>query len=239
MVPLGALVDVQRASAARIAACATTCSRRRTSTAAPLPGVSSGAGDRRDRKRLARNNCPDGMFVRVDRSRVSGNSGRQHRVFVFPLCVVLVFLVLAAQYESWSLPLAVILIVPMCLLVRDRRRCGRGLRHQHLHAGRFRRAGRAGVQERHPASSSSPSELEMRDRSPARSSPRGGLPAAAAADPDDHVRVHPGRGAAGPGAAARVRKCGTTLGMAVLLGDARRDDVRPLPDAGVLRAAAS
>ncbi|MFO0880227.1 MAG: multidrug efflux RND transporter permease subunit [Gemmataceae bacterium] len=35
---------------------------------------------------------------------------------VFPLAVVLVFLVLAAQYESWSLPLAVILVVPMCLL---------------------------------------------------------------------------------------------------------------------------
>ncbi len=35
---------------------------------------------------------------------------------VFPLAVVFVFLVLAAQYESWSLPLAVILIVPMCLL---------------------------------------------------------------------------------------------------------------------------
>ena len=35
---------------------------------------------------------------------------------VFPMAVVFVFLVLAAQYESWSLPLAVILIVPMCLL---------------------------------------------------------------------------------------------------------------------------
>jgi multidrug efflux pump len=35
---------------------------------------------------------------------------------VFLLAVVLVFLVLAAQYESWSLPLAVILVVPMCLL---------------------------------------------------------------------------------------------------------------------------
>ncbi len=34
---------------------------------------------------------------------------------VFPLAVVFVFLVLSAQYESWSLPLAVILIVPMCL----------------------------------------------------------------------------------------------------------------------------
>ncbi|MFO0880226.1 MAG: multidrug efflux RND transporter permease subunit [Gemmataceae bacterium] len=35
---------------------------------------------------------------------------------VFALAVVFVFLVLAAQYESWSLPLAVILVVPMCLL---------------------------------------------------------------------------------------------------------------------------
>ena len=35
---------------------------------------------------------------------------------MFPLCVLLVFLVLAALYESWTLPLAVILIVPMCLL---------------------------------------------------------------------------------------------------------------------------
>ena len=35
---------------------------------------------------------------------------------VFPLAVLFVFMVLAAQYESWSLPLAILLIVPMCLL---------------------------------------------------------------------------------------------------------------------------
>jgi multidrug efflux pump len=37
-------------------------------------------------------------------------------MIIFGLAVVMVFLVLAAQYESWSLPLAVILVVPMCLL---------------------------------------------------------------------------------------------------------------------------
>src|SRR6202011_590741 len=37
-------------------------------------------------------------------------------VYVFGIAVVLVFLVLAFQYESWSLPLSVILVVPMCLL---------------------------------------------------------------------------------------------------------------------------
>ncbi|MFX8891294.1 efflux RND transporter permease subunit, partial [Acinetobacter baumannii] len=37
-------------------------------------------------------------------------------LLVFPLSVLLVFLILSAQYESWALPLGVILIVPMCLL---------------------------------------------------------------------------------------------------------------------------
>ncbi len=37
-------------------------------------------------------------------------------LLVFPLCILLVFMVLAALYESWTLPLAVILIVPLCLL---------------------------------------------------------------------------------------------------------------------------
>ncbi len=42
----------------------------------------------------------------------SGNTG----LYIFPICVLFVYLVLAAQYGSWSLPLAVILIVPMCIL---------------------------------------------------------------------------------------------------------------------------
>jgi multidrug efflux pump subunit AcrB len=36
-------------------------------------------------------------------------------MFIFPLCVLFVFLVHAAEYESWVLPLAIILIAPMCL----------------------------------------------------------------------------------------------------------------------------
>ncbi len=43
---------------------------------------------------------------------LAGNSA----VYIFPLCVLLVFLVLAAFYESLTLPLAIVLIVPMCLL---------------------------------------------------------------------------------------------------------------------------
>jgi len=47
-------------------------------------------------------------FLQLD----TGNTA----MYAFILAVMLVFLVLAAQYESWSLPLAVILVVPMCLL---------------------------------------------------------------------------------------------------------------------------
>src|SRR5204862_4279353 len=43
---------------------------------------------------------------------LAGNGG----LLVFAASVVLVFLVLAAEYESWTLPLAIVLIVPMCLL---------------------------------------------------------------------------------------------------------------------------
>jgi multidrug efflux pump len=44
--------------------------------------------------------------------QLAGNSA----VYIFPLCVLFVFLALAAQYESWTLPAAIILVVPMSLL---------------------------------------------------------------------------------------------------------------------------
>jgi multidrug efflux pump len=81
----------------------------------PAPGFSSGQAEAAI-ERLAAEVLPNGIgYEWTDLSyqqRLSGNTA----IFIFPLCVVLAFLVLAAQYESWSLPLAVILIVPMCLL---------------------------------------------------------------------------------------------------------------------------
>lgn len=59
---------------------------------------------------------PDGIdFEWTDLSYQQSTQGNAALV-VFPLAVLLVFLVLAALYESWTLPLAVILIVPMCVL---------------------------------------------------------------------------------------------------------------------------
>ena len=68
-------------------------------------------------RRCAKAMLPNGMtFEWTDLTYQQVTPGQRRRCYVFPLCVLLVFLVLAALYESWSLPLAVILIVPMALL---------------------------------------------------------------------------------------------------------------------------
>jgi hydrophobe/amphiphile efflux-1 (HAE1) family protein len=81
----------------------------------PAPGVSSGEAVQ-TMERLASETLPNGLGFEwtelTYQQKLAGNTA----IFVFPLCVLLVFLVLAAQYESWSLPIVIILIVPMCLL---------------------------------------------------------------------------------------------------------------------------
>ncbi|MFT6077552.1 MAG: hydrophobe/amphiphile efflux-1 (HAE1) family protein [Myxococcota bacterium] len=79
------------------------------------PGFSSGqALDRMEQ--LAEELLPDGFgFEWTDlalQERSTGNTS----IIIFCLAVLFVFLLLSAQYESWTLPLAIILIVPMCLL---------------------------------------------------------------------------------------------------------------------------
>jgi multidrug efflux pump len=81
----------------------------------PAAGVSSGQAQVALEK-IAREVLPKGISYEwtelTYQDILSGNT----MIYVFPLCVLLVFLVLAAQYESWTLPLAVILIVPMSIL---------------------------------------------------------------------------------------------------------------------------
>ena len=81
----------------------------------PMPGVSSGIATA-VMEDLAREKLPPGYKTEwtelTFQEKLAGNMA----LFIFPLCVLLAFLTMAAQYESWSLPLAVILIVPMCLL---------------------------------------------------------------------------------------------------------------------------
>jgi multidrug efflux pump len=79
------------------------------------PGVSAGEAVQH-LEQLAAETLPNGIGFEwtelTYQQKLAGNTA----ILVFPLCVLLVFLVLAAQYESWSLPLVIILIVPMCLL---------------------------------------------------------------------------------------------------------------------------
>jgi len=82
---------------------------------APGKGFSSGQAEAA-MARVVSETLPKGMsFEWTDltfQNVIAGNTA----VYIFPLCVLLVFLVLAAQYESLRLPLAIVLIVPLCLL---------------------------------------------------------------------------------------------------------------------------
>jgi multidrug efflux pump len=114
MVPLGALVNVSETTGPD------TSMRYNGFRAAdlnggPAPGYSTGQAQAAMTKILDET-LPKGMrYEWTDltyQQILSGNTA----VLVFLLCLLLVFLVLAAQYESLFLPIAIILIVPMCLL---------------------------------------------------------------------------------------------------------------------------
>jgi multidrug efflux pump len=81
----------------------------------PAPGISSGQAQAAMEK-IAKEVLPKGITYEWTELTYQETLAGNTMVIVFPLCVLLVFLVLAAQYESWTLPLAVILIVPMSIL---------------------------------------------------------------------------------------------------------------------------
>jgi len=114
MVPLGTLVKVREVSGPVMVM------RYNLYTAAPItgnirPGASTGpvisSVDELAQQTLPRSmktEWTELMFMQIR----AGNTA----MYVFALAVVFVFLALAALYESWALPLAVILVVPLCLL---------------------------------------------------------------------------------------------------------------------------
>src|SRR3954451_23950974 len=114
MVPLGTLVAVREVGGPVFV------TRYNLATAAPItgnlqPGTSSGAAiavmDGLAARALPlsmKTEWTELMFMQVR----AGNTA----MYVFALSVVCVFLALAALYESWSLPLAVILVLPLCML---------------------------------------------------------------------------------------------------------------------------
>jgi multidrug efflux pump len=84
-------------------------------TGNPAPGVSSGTAIAHLEKTV-REKLPASMGFEWTELTLQEILEGNTSFYIFPLCVLFVFLTLAALYESWSLPLAIILIVPMCLL---------------------------------------------------------------------------------------------------------------------------
>jgi hydrophobe/amphiphile efflux-1 (HAE1) family protein len=114
MIPLGSFVTVKRSSGPDRVMHYNSYPTAEIN-GGPASGYSSGQAQAA-MERIARQELPNGMsFEWTDltyQQIIAGNTG----VLIFPLVVLLAFLVLAAQYESLTLPLAVILIMPMVLL---------------------------------------------------------------------------------------------------------------------------
>jgi len=114
MIPLGSLVTVRESHGPQV------ISRYNlyptaAITGGPAPGVSTGEALRL-MEQLAREQLPQSMGyewtgMSFQEKKVGGEA-----VVIFAFAVLLVYLVLAAQYESWILPLAVILVVPLGML---------------------------------------------------------------------------------------------------------------------------
>jgi multidrug efflux pump len=123
MVPLGSVIDV-RDSAGPVTITRYNMFPAATITGASLPGVSTGDVLRTmeglSDKELPRNMTSEWTelsYLQKQSSKVEQfRDLRQNPFSAFVLGAVLVFFVLAGLYEGWSLPLAVILVVPMCVL---------------------------------------------------------------------------------------------------------------------------
>lgn len=81
----------------------------------PAPGHTSGEAEAMITK-IAKETLPKGMDVEWTELKFQQELAGNTAVYVFPLCVMLVFLVLAAQYESLRMPLAIVLVIPLTLL---------------------------------------------------------------------------------------------------------------------------
>ncbi len=114
MVPLGSVINIKESFGPEIA------SRYNAYRAAdlngnPAPGYSSGQAQEAITQ-ILKETLPQGFefeWTELTYQQIlAGNTA----IYIFPLCIFFVFLVLAAQYESLTLPLAVIMIVPMGIL---------------------------------------------------------------------------------------------------------------------------
>jgi multidrug efflux pump subunit AcrB len=113
MIRLGTLLDI-RTTSGPVMVMRYNMYSASSITGNPAPGTSSGQAIALMQE-IASAELPSSMAFEWTELAYMQLQAGQEAILVFGLAVVFVFLVLAAQYESWSLPLAVILVVPMCL----------------------------------------------------------------------------------------------------------------------------
>ena len=118
-------------------------------------------------------------------------AGRVRRCVIFGFSLLFVFLILAAQYESWSLPFSVLLGTPIAVFGAFAALWLRALRQQRLRADRPGHADRPGGEERHPDRRVRQGRVREGQAAGRRGARR--RAAAPAADPDDRLRLHPRR----------------------------------------------
>jgi len=82
--------------------------------ASPAPGVASGDAIA-EMERIAKANLPDGYKIEWTGMTYQETKGGNQAIIAFALALIFVYLFLVAQYESWSIPLAIILVVPIAV----------------------------------------------------------------------------------------------------------------------------
>lgn len=113
MVPLSTLVTIEPILGADVAT-RYNLYRSAILRASAAPGVASGDA-MAEMERLAKANLPDGYQVEWTGMSYQESKAGNQAIIAFAMALVFIYLFLVAQYESWSMPIAIILVVPIAV----------------------------------------------------------------------------------------------------------------------------